>query len=127
MIFVIGGAFQGKLDYVCTKYHIDKTEVVEGDCTLVEELYFTKVWYGFHRFVRSFSMEKKEEILTILEAVWDKNPNIIIVSDEIGYGIVPMDAFEREYRELVGRLSCLLAKRAEAVFRVTCGLGTRIK
>ena len=31
-----------------------------------------------------------------------KNPDITIVMDEIGYGVVPMSAEDREYRELVG-------------------------
>ncbi len=31
-------------------------------------------------------------------------PDCIIISDEIGNGIVPMEHEEREYRELTGRL-----------------------
>ena len=38
-----------------------------------------------------------------------------------------MDAFERAWRERTGRIGCELAKQAEAVYRVTCGIGTRIK
>ena len=38
-----------------------------------------------------------------------------------------MDAFERAWRERTGRIGCDLAKQAEAVYRVTCGIGTRIK
>ena len=30
----------------------------------------------------------------------------VVISNEIGYGIVPMDKFERRYRELTGRI-CL--------------------
>ena len=51
----------------------------------------------------------------------------IIVCDELGCGVVPMDAFERAWRERTGRIGCELAKQAEAVYRVTCGIGTRIK
>ena len=54
-------------------------------------------------------------------------PNRILVTDEIGYGIVPMDLFERDYREQTGRVCCELAARAEQVWRVCCGLGQRIK
>ena len=51
----------------------------------------------------------------------------ILVTDEIGYGIVPIDPFEREYREETGRICCLLAEKSEEVWRVCCGIGTRLK
>ena len=47
--------------------------------------------------------------------------------DEIGNGIVPLDAFEREYREQTGRAEILLAKKADEVVRVICGIGQKIK
>ena len=63
----------------------------------------------------------------LAEAIYTANPNRILVTDEIGYGIVPIDPFEREYREETGRICCLLAEKSEAVWRVCCGLGTRLK
>ena len=57
----------------------------------------------------------------------DENPDIVIVSDEIGYGIVPVDRFEREYREAVGRVCTELAVYADKVFRVVCGIGIKVK
>ena len=38
-----------------------------------------------------------------------------------------MDPAERERREAAGRLSCLLAERAETVVRVCCGLPQLLK
>ena len=52
---------------------------------------------------------------------------LVLVSDEVGSGIVPIDAFEREFREKNGRVNCYLAGQAEQVIRVTAGIGTRIK
>ena len=49
------------------------------------------------------------------------------VMDEIGGGIVPVDSFEREYRENTGRFGCALAAQAEKVIRVHCGIGVLIK
>ena len=57
----------------------------------------------------------------------DKNPECILICDEVGNGIVPMDPFERRYREEVGRILIKVAQRASRVERVTCGLGQRIK
>ena len=50
-----------------------------------------------------------------------------VIATEIGGGVVPTDREEREARERAGRLSCLLAERAEAVVRVFCGIPTVIK
>ena len=54
-------------------------------------------------------------------------PDRVLVTNEIGYGIVPLDPFEREYREETGRICCLLAAEAKEVWRASCGLGQRIK
>ena len=61
------------------------------------------------------------------EVIYTAGPQRILVTDEIGYGIVPVDPFEREYREETGRICCLLAEKSEEVWRVCCGLGTRLK
>ena len=45
----------------------------------------------------------------------------IVIADEIGCGLVPLDASEREKRERAGRLACMLAERADKVIRVVCG------
>lgn len=53
--------------------------------------------------------------------------NLVILTQEIGCGIVPLDAFERKWREVNGRVNCYFAKEAEEVVRVTAGIGQRIK
>ena len=66
----------------------------------------------------------KEALLTTLE----KNENLqLLISDEIGYGLVPVDDFEREYREFHGRVMTELAEQADCVERVVCGILQRIK
>ena len=51
----------------------------------------------------------------------------IVIATEVGCGVVPTDPVERERREAAGRLSCLLAERAETVVRVCCGLPQLLK
>lgn len=50
-----------------------------------------------------------------------------LICDEVGSGVVPMDAFERQYRETVGRVMCRLTPEADQVIRVQCGIGTILK
>ena len=51
----------------------------------------------------------------------------VVIVTEVGGGVVPADPDERAAREAAGRLSCLLAKRAETVIRVFCGIPTILK
>ena len=70
-----------------------------------------------------------ESILNpILQAeLEEKNPDVVILSNELGYGVVPVDQFDRAYREKTGRVCCKVAQAAQEVHRVVCGLGTVIK
>ena len=64
------------------------------------------------------------------EIVWDyyrKHQDCIFICDEIGNGIVPMEAAEREYRDRLGQLLIGLAKEAETVERIVCGIGQKLK
>ena len=51
----------------------------------------------------------------------------IVLSTEVGGGVVPMDAGERAAREAAGRLACLLAVRAGCVVQMFCGIPTVLK
>ena len=53
---------------------------------------------------------------------WRSSFAEVVIATETGCGVVPIDAAEREAREAAGRLSILLAKRAQKVIRVWCGL-----
>lgn len=51
-----------------------------------------------------------------------QHDDMVVISDEIGNGIVPMDPFERQWREVTGRVLTALAADADRVERVTCGI-----
>ena len=51
----------------------------------------------------------------------------IIIMDDVSQGVVPIDTDRRAWREDVGRTMLWLAKEADEVHRVFCGLGQRIK
>ena len=129
MKLIIGGCAQGKLAYACLKYHCKEEQVWDGilpDVDAVAGQNQTLVINHFHQWVKSRMAEgknPKEEIFSFLNHCED----CIIISDEIGNGLVPVDAFERKYRECTGRILIQLAKQAKEVERVICGIGQRIK
>ena len=121
---IIGGAFQGKAQYATKIY--PGLELTDGFNCLLDEIGNCVAVNEFHSFTRRWLSEgrTKEELLKILE----KNENLqLLISDEIGYGLVPVDDFEREYREFHGRVMTELAEQADCVERVVCGIPQRIK
>ncbi len=128
MILVTGGCFQGKTRYACETFGIGENEAIDGRTCPLEELYRAKLLYHFHEYIRR--MMKGGQDLSIensMERLKQENPGIILVTNELGYGIVPVDRFDREYREKTGRVCCRIAKEASQVHRVVCGIGTVIK
>ncbi|MCC8139668.1 MAG: bifunctional adenosylcobinamide kinase/adenosylcobinamide-phosphate guanylyltransferase [Lachnospiraceae bacterium] len=124
MILVTGGCFQGKKDYACETFHIARKDAVDGaDCPL-EAIFDVKLLYHFHEYIRRL-MQAKEEL--DLDRLQRENPDIVLVTNELGYGVVPVDQFDRAYREKTGRVCCEIAKRADEVHRVVCGIGTVIR
>lgn len=135
MTLIIGGYAQGKLQATLNDLKDPKSVTIldapdfNADASCTAEPAQTIIVNHFHLWVKGTLKQGRnpqQEILTFLDANEDK-AEIIIISDEIGNGIVPIDAFEREYREQTGRILIELAKRADEVERVICGIKQRIK
>lgn len=121
----IGGYAQGKLRYVLNR---------RGNGNVVREAKQIFCYTGeeriiFDRFQDWFRdrLMQQAEPEREMECIIKEYQTIIIIGNEIGCGIVPAEAFERDYRERYGRYLCELAKTAERVERIVCGIGQRIK
>lgn len=127
MKLVIGGYAQGKLSYVLRNYDVKANRIFDGEIPEnIEEEKGIVVIDHFHNWVRvniAHDGCPEKDILAFVE----KYPDCVIISDEVGNGIVPLEALEREYRERTGRILVELAGKAEEVERVICGIGQRIK
>ena len=51
----------------------------------------------------------------------------VIIANEVGSGVIPLEPEVRREREAAGRLVTLLAKRADTVVRMVCGIPTVLK
>ena len=123
MIFIFGGAYQGKLEYARENFKV-KTIC---DCSKGEEPDFAKAAVcGIEGFVRRCAREGGDPVAFFRESK-DKWQACILIMTDVSQGIVPMDATERRYRELNGRLMTYLAGEAHQVIRVFCGLGKKVK
>lgn len=126
MILITGGAFQGKKAYAAETFSLDESMTADGENCSWEDIYKARGIFHFHEYIRR-SLEEGRELKTLAEDLFRKNPEAVIVVNELGSGVVPIDAFDRDYRETVGRICCELAKYADEVHRVVCGIGTVIK
>jgi len=107
MIFVTGPLFSGKREYIRTALGLSP-----------EEFAAKAVWDAERLVARTADLEGLADELARKE---------IVVASEVGGGVVPVDPVERAAREAAGRLACLLARRAETVVRVVCGLPQILK
>ncbi len=53
--------------------------------------------------------------------------HVIMVSNEVGYGIVPDNVLSRRFRDIAGYANQIVAKEADNVYLVTAGIETKIK
>ena len=124
MEMIIGGAFQGKSSLAESKYpDIRWVKGAEADWEAISK---AKGILGFHEYIRK-ELKEGREVTSLAKDLIQANPDVVIVSDEVGYGVVPIDAFDRKYREAVGRVCTDLASKSKKVVRVVCGIGTVIK
>ena len=105
MILIIGGAFQGKKAYAEKTFSLKEEDFTDGACCTEEELYQAKAVLHFHEFVRR-NLKEGRDIGGMAERILQKNPSVILLCNELGSGVVPVEAFDREWREATGRLCC---------------------
>ncbi len=111
MVLIVGGRSSGKKTYLLSHfpYALEDISDVPGKTAVLTDLQ-QFVWDNL----------EKMPLNALFDAVKDQD---VILCDEVGCGIVPIERKERDYRETVGRLCCMLAGRADTVIRVTCGIG----
>ena len=126
MELILGGYAQGKLDFAKSCY---PAAVVFSDIPGDSGYNDVKIWNNFNLSVRKMfeSGKKDDDVRNMIQSAIEFHRNIVIISDEIGCGIIPMSADERHFREFVGRIQCFLAEKADKVYRVVCGIPQRIK
>ncbi len=124
MILIIGGANQGKKDYAIEKFSV--SQWLDGGTCSKEEVFRAKGICHFELLVERL-LQEQTDLRKFTEEVLKINPDIIIITNELGCGLVPVDAFARRYREEHGRICTYLASQAKEVHRVMCGIGKVIK
>ncbi|TAM37877.1 bifunctional adenosylcobinamide kinase/adenosylcobinamide-phosphate guanylyltransferase [bacterium] len=63
----------------------------------------------------------------LLFVLGKKKAKIILVSNEVGLGLVPANKLGREFRDIAGRANQLVANKADEVFFTVSGIALKIK
>jgi adenosylcobinamide kinase/adenosylcobinamide-phosphate guanylyltransferase len=73
---------------------------------------------------QTFIMEEIEEICATARKV---TPSVVMVSNEVGMGVVPDTPLGREFRDVQGKANQIVAAAADEVYFVVAGIAQKIK
>lgn len=124
MELIIGGAYQGKLTWAVKEWGFSEDELFDL-CEGFPSRAFACL-YHLEALSKKACMEGLDAE-AMLERLLPFIEDSTVISREIGCGIVPMDGFNRLWREQHGRLLSLLSSRAVRVTRIFCGLSEVLK
>ena len=143
MIFVIGPLFSGKQDYIMQALGWSETDFLEKAVRDVQNLAAeaaeaVEIAEAAETDGAAEAAEAAEAVETSHSPLDDLQEKLrsladrlsqkeVVIATETGCGVIPLDPRERRNREAAGRLSCLLAERAETVVRICCGIPQVLK
>ncbi len=121
------------IDNIFTDIELEKIDTILIDC--ITNLLFRIIdWYDLgDKEIVSGKIEKKikAEVESFFNNFLDRlkksNLNVIIVSNEIGLGVVPAFPLGRVFRDLMGVVNRELAEIADEVYFFVAGLKQRLK
>ena len=126
MVLIIGGRYQGKLDFARERFGLS-----EGDIFLCDES--TEAPDPDRRclaYLERFALNRVRAGADPTEALRQNarrlGDSVLIVAD-ISCGVVPVDPVMRAWREANGRMTGWLAGQADEVWRLFCGIPQRLK
>ncbi len=124
MVLIIGGAYQGKLDFAKAAFTLSEDDIFTCNgpeidfskrcINSIEEFSLACIRYG----------TDPSEYFKAHKAAWK---NSILICEDIFCGVVPMGAEMRTWRQATGRLYQYLSREAAEVSRIFCGLEQKLK
>lgn len=118
MVLIIGGAYQGKLEFAKETLGITDVYTCNDD-----EIDFSKdCIYKIEEFTAHHP-----DPVTYFESHREQWRNSVLILEDIFCGVVPMGVENRAWRQRTGRLAQYLSREADRVSRIFCGLEQRLK
>ena len=124
MVLILGGAYQGKLDYAKDEFAVQEAEVFSCCNTQID--FSKRCIYGIEEFTYACVQKQQDPVAYFRERKTQWKESVLICRD-IFCGVVPLDFDQRKWRQETGRLCQYLAGEANQVSRIFCGLEQRLK
>ena len=126
MKMIVGGACQGKLRFACEWLNIDREDMINGSTCDFDEVFSASVVKKYHKLVARLLAEGVDPV-AFTKKLCEQNKDAVIIIDEVGCGIVPIEKEARLRREAIGRCGCIIAAASDTVVRVICGIPSYLK
>ena len=124
MHLIIGGAFQGKKTFAKEKYGLRDIQIF---ICMKDEIDFSFPCVANFELFTYGCVERGIDPVAYFKEHREEWKDTILICRDISGGVVPMDATERKWREVHGKLCQYLSKEASQVSRIFCGLEQRLK
>lgn len=124
MIFIFGGRCQGKLSFAKEIFGNNLT-VFNARSNFIESFSNFDIIINIEEVVREL-LKRSEKPSEYFYNNLKEFENKIIIGNEIGCGIVPVDDFERLWRDETGFVYQLLCRNSKEVYRVFAGIGKKL-
>jgi len=124
MILIIGGAYQGKLDFAKEAFSLTDSDIFT--CS-AGEIDFTKKCINALEEVTLYCVRNNCSAVQWFKANRESWEDKILICQDITCGVVPLGLEMRRWRDETGKLCQYLAGEADRVSRIFCGLEQRLK
>lgn len=124
MVLIIGGAYQGKLDYACSAFDLAPEDVYT--CCGTDVDFSKRCINALEEFTYACVQQGIDPVAYLQERETQWQDRILICQD-LFCGVVPVDEVQRRWRHTTGLVCQYLAARADRVCRIFCGLEQRLK
>jgi len=125
MHIYIGGAYNGKRAYVLKVLENKNVQWFEGELPNKANPDQCIVVAGLENWLLQTNLPEQEAIDLIVDSVKGRNTYLILT--DMNRGIVPMDAEQRNLRDVCGRLYQRLILEADEVTRIWYGIAQNLK
>lgn len=111
----------------------EQFSVILLDCitVMVTNLIFDEIGDDFEN-LSNQDVDKLEhavfrEISDFISAAQQHSQSVVIVTNEVGLGLVPENKLGRIFRDIAGRMNQFIAAKADEVYLAVCGIPMKIK
>lgn len=124
MILILGGAFQGKLDFARQHFGFKDADIYI--CRDADPDFSKPCIAHLEEFVYH-SLRNGADPLELLMENRQLISNTVIICEDIFCGVVPMERELRLWRDATGKICQYLSRESEEVYRIFCGLEQKLK